>query len=55
MTAVRGGGKKCLHKAVGVHAVHFAAGGDHAGEERHEGEENDGGFHFGLCFVFAWI
>jgi hypothetical protein len=26
----------------------MAAGGDYAGEERHDGEEGDGGFHFFL-------
>jgi hypothetical protein len=45
----QGEGEKDLHEAVGVHAVYFAAGGDHAGEEGHEGEENDGGLH--LCLV----
>lgn len=40
-----GGGGACLHVFVRAHRVHFAAGGDHAGEERHEGEEDGDGFH----------
>ena len=48
-----GRGKECLHVFVRAHRVHFAACGDHAGKERHEGEEDGDGFH--VVWLFGWL